>query len=124
MLRVSHIIMTVLLVCLLSGPVRAAADPHQRTVVDMAGRQVSVPREIRRVVTAGGTPAVNAFIATLGRGDRWKYQRLFIPAADGPVVSGMGPGWVPDLEALRAVPTYQRQPCRWLGPRFYNPLLL
>lgn len=117
MLRIPHTALILLLVCLLPGPLRAAADPHHRTVVDMAGRQVLVPREIRRVVTAGGTPAVNAFIAMLGRGDlivnglpqqmrggRWKYQRLFIPAADGPVVSGMGPGWAPDLEALRAVP--------------------
>ena len=96
--------------------VQGVAAPPTRTVTDMAGRQVKVPREIRRVVTAGGTPAINAFIVALGRADlivnglpqpmwgRWKLQQLFVPTANGPVVSGMGPSWTPDLEALRALP--------------------
>jgi iron complex transport system substrate-binding protein len=118
MTRYPGIVLTImLLICLVNGQAWASSDPRSRTVVDMAGRHVRIPREIQRVVTAGGTPAINAFIATLGRaglivnglpqqmrGDRWKYQRLFIPSADGPVVSGMGPAWAPDLEALRALP--------------------
>lgn len=111
---VARFCITVLLLLLGVLPVLAASPT--RTVVDMAGRQVRVPREIRRVVTAGGTPAINAFIVALGRADlivnglpkpmrgRWKLQRLFVPAVDGPVVSGMGPSWTPDLEALRALP--------------------
>lgn len=95
---------------------QALAAPPTRTVTDMAGRQVRVPPEIRRVVTAGGTPAINAFLVALGRSGlivnglpqpmrgRWKLQQLFVPAANGPVVSGMGPSWTPDLEALRALP--------------------
>jgi len=95
---------------------QALAAPPTRTVTDMAGRQVRVPSEIRRVVTAGGTPAINAFLVALGRADlivnglpqpmrgRWKLQQLFVPAANGPVVSGMGPSWTPDLEALRTLP--------------------
>jgi|GEM_PF-1205008 len=95
---------------------QALAAPATRMVTDMAGRQVRVPPEIRRVVTAGGTPAINAFIVVLGRADlivnglpqpmrgRWKLQQLFVPAANGPVVSGMGPSWTPDLEALRTLP--------------------
>jgi len=95
---------------------QALAAPPTRTVTDMAGRQVRVPPEIRRVVTAGGTPAINAFLVALGRSGlivnglpqpmrgRWKLQQLFVPAANGPVVSGMGPSWTPDLEALRTLP--------------------
>jgi len=94
---------------------QALAAPTTRMVTDMAGRQVRVPQEIRRVVTAGGTPAINAFIVALGRADlivnglpqpmrrRWKLQQLFVPAANGPVVSGVGPSWTPDLESLRAL---------------------
>ena len=110
-LRIS---MLALLILLSLG--QALAAPPTRTITDMAGRQVQVPRDIRRVVTAGGTPAINAFIVALGRADlivnglpqpmrgRWKLQLLFVPAANGPVVSGMGPSWTPDLEALRALP--------------------
>lgn len=109
-----RVVMVMLFVLFSLG--QASAAQQQRTVTDMAGRQVQVPREIRRVVTAGGTPAINAFIAALGRADlivnglpqpmrgRWKLQQLFVPAANGPVVSGMGPSWTPDLEALRALP--------------------
>lgn len=111
---VFRINMVVLFLLLSLG--QALAAPPTRTITDMAGRQVQVPREIRRVVTAGGTPAINAFIVALGRADlivnglpqpmrgRWKLQQFFVPAANGPVVSGMGPSWTPDLEALRAQP--------------------
>lgn len=111
-----HIILLIVSICLIVPTGNTHATLPQRTIVDMAGRQVQVPHDIKRIVTAGGTPAINAFIAVLGRADlivnglpqpmrgRWKLQRSLIPAADGPVVSGMGPSWTPDLEALRALP--------------------
>lgn len=105
----------VLLFVMVLSPAEAAETPY-RTVKDMAGREVRVPRNIRRVVTAGGTASLNAFVAALGKADlivnglpypmrngRWKLQRIFIPAVGGPVVSGAGPAWVPDLEALSAL---------------------
>lgn len=96
----------------------AQAGQEARSVTDMFGRQVALPAQVERVVTAGGTPAVNAFICALGkgssivngvppqiRGPRWKYQFVFAPQIkDQPAVSSMGPSWAPDLEALLALP--------------------
>jgi iron complex transport system substrate-binding protein len=41
---------------------------QRRTVVDMAGRSVSVPGNPRRVVTVRGAPILNTFIFALGKG--------------------------------------------------------
>lgn len=88
-------------------------------MIDMAGRRVLLPQEVRRVITAGGTPAVNAFIFAIGKGEtiknglplttrgkRWKYQTLFAPSlSNQPVVSASeGSAWTPNLEALAALP--------------------
>jgi len=81
---------------------------------------VPVPRKVERVITAGGTPAINAFIMAIGKGktirnglpptmmrdSRWKYQGLFAPFLAGqPVVSTSDAAvWTPNLEALAALP--------------------
>jgi len=93
------------------------ATACDRTIIDMCGRRVQVPQQVKRVVTAGGTPAVNALLFALGKGDmivnglplvmrsRWKWQAVFAPQlADAPAVSSMGPAWVPDLERLQMLP--------------------
>lgn len=40
-----------------------------RTIIDMAGRRVSVPDNPRRVVTVVGAPIINTFIFALGKGE-------------------------------------------------------
>jgi len=95
----------------------ASAAQARRVVTDMCGREVSLPPHIEHVVTAGGTPAVNALLFALGKGgtivnglppvmrSRWKWQAVFAPQlADAPTVSSMGPAWVPDLEHLQMLP--------------------
>lgn len=91
-------------------PAHAAA----RSVVDMAGRRVAVPERIRRIASAGGSPAVNAFLFLFGMGKRivtglpanfkgpaWRYQQRFIPGLETlPVVSGPPPAWAPNVETL------------------------
>lgn len=102
------------LVLVLAG----AGNARARMVLDGCGRTVELPAKITRVVTAGGTPSLNAFLCALGkggtivnglppglRGPRWKYQAVFAPqVATAPVVSSMGPAWTPDFEALQALP--------------------
>ncbi|MDD2421465.1 MAG: ABC transporter substrate-binding protein [Heliobacteriaceae bacterium] len=63
-----------------------------RTVIDMAGREVTLPAEINRLATVGPGPVLNSLIFTVGQGDkivnglpdfarteRWKYQHKFAP---------------------------------------------
>lgn len=63
-----------------------------RTIVDMAGREVTLPAEINRIAAVGSVPVINTFIFTVGEGDkivnglpgfaqseRWKYQTVFAP---------------------------------------------
>lgn len=87
------------------------------SVTDMYGRSVTLPARIEHVVSAGGTPAVNSFLFALGardmisnglpgsiNGKNWSNQLWFAPAlADKPVVSGGGPDWNVNAEALGAV---------------------
>lgn len=69
-------------------------EPTQRTVTDMAGRTVTLPAEIKTIGTFGAIGVLNAFVETMGAGDRicnegspsfvknesWtKYQYLFAP---------------------------------------------
>lgn len=89
-----------------------------RTITDMAGRRVEIPAKVERVVTLGGTPAVNAFLFALGEADliqngmprfmaakTWKYQTVFGPQLVGrPIVSDAGPEWAPRLEVLATLP--------------------
>ncbi|MFH0976269.1 MAG: ABC transporter substrate-binding protein [Spirochaetota bacterium] len=109
-----------LLFCLSPAPARSSEDSG-RFVIDMAGRRVLIPREVRRVITAGGTPAVNAFIFAIGKGatiknglpltmtmhdNRWKYQTVFAPSlVNQPVVSASAASvWTPNLEVLATLP--------------------
>lgn len=95
-----------------------AAGALARTVRDGCGRTVDIPDRVTRVVTAGGTPALNAFLCALGKGGdivnglpqglhgaQWKYQAVFAPqVAAAPAVSSMGPAWTPDFETLQTLP--------------------
>lgn len=63
----------------------------ERTVVDMAGRSVKLPVEIKSIATFGAVGVLNGFVETLGEGDKicnempasftktdkWKYQYVF-----------------------------------------------
>lgn len=91
-----------------------------RFVTDMAGKRVLIPQKVERVLTVGGTPAVNTFILAIGKGQtikngrpgvmahnkRWKYQIVFAPYLAGqPVVSTSEASvWTPNLEALAILP--------------------
>lgn len=88
-----------------------------RSITDMAGRRVALPARIERIASAGGSPAVNAFLFLFGQGERivtglpqafqsplWRFQQTFGPAiANGPVVSGPPPAWTPNVESLLAI---------------------
>ena len=94
-----------------------AARADGRSVIDMAGRRVRLPARIERIASAGGSPAVNAFLFLFGQGEHivtglpqafqsplWRFQRTFGPGiADGPVVSGPPPAWTPNVESLLAI---------------------
>lgn len=94
-----------------------AACAETRSVTDLAGRRVRLPARIERIASAGGSPAVNAFIFLFGQGERivtglpqafqsplWRFQRTFGPGiANGPVVSGPPPAWTPNVESLLAI---------------------
>ncbi|EHQ89698.1 ABC transporter substrate-binding protein [Desulfosporosinus youngiae] len=75
-------------------PEKTAVTQTERTVVDMAGRSVKIPAEIKSIATFGSIGVLNAFVETLGEGskivnegtasftksERWnKYQYLFAP---------------------------------------------
>lgn len=68
------------------------SKPATITVTDMAGRTVTLPSEIKKVVTLGSVAVLNALILGLGKEEtianslppnfrtgRWKYQILFAP---------------------------------------------
>ncbi len=109
------IIFVAFFVSMLAGNGWAA---QTRTVTDMAGRKVVIPLNVKAVVTAGGTPAISAFIFALGKGEtiknglpssmhgkRWAFQTVFAPnLKNQPVVAGPGPAWVPDIEMLMTLP--------------------
>lgn len=81
-------------------------------LVDMAGRNVTLPVNVRSVATVGPVPVLNSFVFAAGAGDRianglpgnfrkpmWKYQEVFVPGLKGrPVLQSAG--GVPDLEAI------------------------
>ncbi|MDD2511265.1 MAG: ABC transporter substrate-binding protein [Syntrophomonas sp.] len=63
-----------------------------RTIVDMAGREVTLPAEIHSLATIGPGPVLNSLIFAVGEGgkivnglpdfarsERWKYQHKFAP---------------------------------------------
>ncbi len=98
--------------------VSAAFAAQTKNITDMTGRVVAVPLKVEKVVTAGGTPAVNSFIFALGKassiqngmpssmnGKSWKFQSVFAPqTATATVVSSGGPDWNVNPESLRSLP--------------------
>ncbi|MCC7371678.1 MAG: ABC transporter substrate-binding protein [Chloroflexi bacterium] len=71
---------------------QAAPGASKRTVTDMGNRSVSLPAQIKRVVTVGSVPVINSFIFAVGKGDtivnglpqfartpRYRYHSLFAP---------------------------------------------
>lgn len=90
---------------------RAQPAAGTRQVVDMAGRTVSLPARIDRVVTLGSLPVLNSFVFTLGEArtivnglaefalPHWKYQRVFAPQlATQPAMQL--PNREPEVEAI------------------------
>lgn len=85
-------------------PADCSADTGQtRSVVDMAGRTVVLPRKIERIATIGSVPVINGYLFALGAGDRivnglpprftqtarWRLQGEIAPGlADRPVLQG------------------------------------
>jgi iron complex transport system substrate-binding protein len=94
----------------------ATAAEGTRTITDMAGRRITVPARIQRVVTLGSIPVINSLVFTLGEGRRvvngladygkphWKYQSIFAPHIAG-MPTMQQSNREPNLEALlRAQP--------------------
>lgn len=63
-----------------------------RIVIDMSGRKVELPKEVKSVITVGSVPVINSFVMALGKGPlianalpdfavmpKWKYQYVFAP---------------------------------------------
>lgn len=81
--------------CAQSNPtLTETAAPTEKTVTDMAGRTVKIPAEVESIGTFGAIGVLNAFVETMGAGDKicnegspsfvkspnWaKYQYLFTP---------------------------------------------
>lgn len=78
----------------------AAVTGETRTVTDMAGREATLPKEIKRIGTLGSVGVLNAFVELMGAGDKiynqmpegftkndqWKMQYEFAPQiANGPL---------------------------------------
>lgn len=89
-----------------------ACDVHAAALVDMAGRQVELPANVRSVATIGSVPVLNSLVFAAGAGNRivnglsgnldgpmWKYQEIFSPGMSGRPVLQNG-ARTPDLEAI------------------------
>lgn len=78
-------------------------NSQTKSVVDMAGRTVVLPREVNRIATVGSVPVLNGYLFALGAGekivnslpprftqsDRWRLQTAIAPyLADRPVLQG------------------------------------
>ncbi|WP_061214571.1 ABC transporter substrate-binding protein [Syntrophomonas wolfei] len=95
------------------GKEKAADMPDAtRKIVDMAGREVTLPLEINRIVTLGPVPVINSLIFTVGEGDkivnglpefarneRYKYQHKFAPNITNQPMLQMSTG-KPNVEEL------------------------
>lgn len=80
-----------------------AHDSQTKSVVDMAGRTVVLPRNVNRIATVGSVPVLNGYLFALGAGekivnslpprftqsDRWWLQTAIAPyLVDRPVLQG------------------------------------
>jgi iron complex transport system substrate-binding protein len=89
------------------------AEAQGRELVDMAGRSVTIPDRVARVVTLGPVPVLNGFLFALGKQDTLvnglppelarKFQYVFAPELAGkPIVQGAEKGLaVEDIVALK-----------------------
>lgn len=88
------------------------AAQKSRLITDMAGREVLIPMDVKRVLTLGGVPLLNAFVMALGKGDliinglpafvrmpKWKYQYVFAPHLKALPIT-QGKNLVPDIEKI------------------------
>lgn len=83
-----------------NAPVNNVEKPEEsleRIIIDMAGRKVTVPAEIKTIATFGANGVLNAFVELMGEGskichdmspsftktDKWKYQYVFAPQMKG-----------------------------------------
>src|SRR5262249_54151223 len=84
----------------------------QRQIVDMAGRKVALPVQIRKIATIGPVPVLNGFIFAFGEGreivnglpdfarvPRYRYQTIFEPSLASKPKMQAG-GREPDVEEL------------------------
>ncbi|MGB3390482.1 MAG: ABC transporter substrate-binding protein [Pseudaminobacter sp.] len=92
-----------------------AAHAFARDVVDMAGRTVTVPDKIERIITIGAVPVINTYVFAAGKGDRLAmglpsnfdqvlghYQRIFAPQiTDNPILQDAN--LAPDIEKVVSV---------------------
>ncbi|HET98658.1 MAG TPA: iron ABC transporter substrate-binding protein [Desulfurivibrio alkaliphilus] len=98
------------------SPVKVQAAEATRTLIDMSGREVTVPAEIKRVVPLGGALRYLVYLRSLDLvvgveniERRWTSPgRLYglvtaAPARDLPLIGEGGPGRLPDYEQLLAV---------------------
>lgn len=84
-------------------PACIAPDSQTKSVVDMAGRTVILPRDVNRIAAVGSVPVLNGYLFALGAGkkivnslpprftqsDRWRLQTAIAPyLADRPVLQG------------------------------------
>ena len=89
---------------------------QNRTIMDMAGYEITIPDKIEGIVSIGGTPAINTFLFAFKKADIikngiqnsqlkrmpfWKHQQWFLPKLfEMPQVSSNPPSWTPDFEKL------------------------
>lgn len=96
------------------APGCVAGDGPAKTVVDMAGRTVVLPKGVARLATVGSVPVINGYVFTLGEGrkivnglpprftrsDKWRLHTAIAPyLADRPLLQGQTSSGV-NLETL------------------------
>lgn len=104
-----------LIACVFLVTAAAHAEQPVRTVIDMAGRTVTLPAHIERVAAVGSVPVIHSFIFTMGKADtivngmplfaqgkRYRFHLRVAPhLAQQPIAQG--PGGEPDIERLLAL---------------------
>lgn len=94
------------------GAAIVATNVFARDIVDMAGRTVTVPDKIERIITIGSVPVINSFVFAAGKADalamglpsrfnpkRWQWQFVFAPQLEtGPELQDAN--YAPDVEKI------------------------